>query len=137
MFNVFLRIYILSIKICLIDRKGNSGACIENICCSGLVLFSFFFKELIYLFLESREGKQTERERNINVWLPLTSSPTGDLAYNPGMCPVWESNQRPFGMQDGTQSTEPHYPGLVLFSVDTFKKYIYKTWNGAHSIWIT
>ena len=71
MFNVFLRIYILSIKICLIDRKGNSGACIENICCSGLVLFSFFFKELIYLFLESREGKENERERNISVWLPL------------------------------------------------------------------
>ena len=29
---------------------------------------SFFFKDFIYLFLEREEG----RERNINVWLPLT-----------------------------------------------------------------
>ena len=25
--------------------------------------------------------------------------PTGDLACNPGMCPDWESNRRPFGSQ--------------------------------------
>ena len=29
---------------------------------------SFFFKKYFYLFLERGEG---ERERNINVWLPL------------------------------------------------------------------
>ena len=40
--------------------------------------------------------------------------PTGDLAHNPGMCPDWELNQRPFGSQAGTQSTEPHQPGLEL-----------------------
>ena len=33
--------------------------------------------------------------------------PTGDLASNPGMYPDWELNQRPFGSQAGTQSTEP------------------------------
>ena len=38
--------------------------------------------------------------------------PTGDLAHNPGMCPDWEWNQRPFGSQDDAQSTEPHQPGL-------------------------
>ena len=47
-------------------------------------------------------------ERNINVWLPLEHPPTGDVAPNPGMCPDWESNQRPFGSQARTQSTEPH-----------------------------
>ena len=36
-----------------------------------------------------REG---ERERSINVWLPLVHPPVGDLAQNPGMCPEWESN---------------------------------------------
>ena len=46
----------------------------------------------MYLFLERREGKEKERERNINVWLLLMPS-TGDLARNPGMCPDWESNQ--------------------------------------------
>ena len=29
------------------------------------------FKYFIYLFLDRREGKEKERERNINVWLPL------------------------------------------------------------------
>ena len=38
--------------------------------------------------------------------------PTGDLACNPGMCPDWESNRRPFGLQAGAQSTEPHQPGF-------------------------
>ena len=28
------------------------------------------------------------------------------------MCPAWESNQQPFSSQAGTQSTEPHHPGL-------------------------
>ena len=38
--------------------------------------------------------------------------PTGGLAHNLGMCPDWESNQQPFGLQASTQSTEPHQPGL-------------------------
>ena len=37
--------------------------------------------------------------------------PTGDLACNPGMCPDWELNRRPFGSQAGIQSTEPYQPG--------------------------
>ena len=37
--------------------------------------------------------------------------PNGDLAHNPGVCPDWESNQRPFGSQAGTQSSEPHQSG--------------------------
>ena len=51
-----------------------------------------FFKDL-YLFLDRGEGREKERERNINVWLPLVQPPTGDLAHNPGMCPDWELNQ--------------------------------------------
>ena len=30
-----------------------------------------FLKNIIYLFLERREGGKKERERNINVWFPL------------------------------------------------------------------
>ena len=37
--------------------------------------------------------------------------PTGDLARNPGKCPDWELNQRPFGSQASTQSTELYQPG--------------------------
>ena len=43
----------------------------------------------------------------------------------PGMCPDWELNQRPFGLQAGTQSTESHQPGQssafwILFSSCSF-----------------
>ena len=75
------------------------------------VRYQRFFKRF-YLFLEGGEGREKERERNINVWLPLAHPLLGDLFCNPGMCPDWESNQRPFGSQAGTQSTEPHQPGL-------------------------
>ena len=50
--------------------------------------------------------------------------PTGDLAHNPGTCLDWELN-RHFGLQAGTQSTEPHQPGLVVFSFFLFLKKIY------------
>ena len=57
----------------------------------------------------------------MSVLLPLTCLPplTGDLACNPGMCPDWESNWRPFGSQAGAQSTELHQPGLYKnFHID-------------------
>ena len=52
----------------------------------------------------------------------LPAPPTGDQAHNPGMCPDWESNQRPFGSQAGTQSTEPHQsgPGEIVLSLSCF-----------------
>ena len=37
--------------------------------------------------------------------------PAGDPARNPGTCPDWEPNWQCFGLQDSTQSTEPHQPG--------------------------
>ena len=86
---------------------------------SGLVsLLVFVFKDFTYLFLERGEGRKKERERNINVWFPLTRpSPIGDLARNPGMYSDWKSNWQPFGSQADTQSTEPHQPGLFLFKI--------------------
>ena len=76
-------------------------------------------KDFIYLLLERGEEKEKEGERNINVQEihHLVSScmpPTGDLAHSPGMCPDWKSNRQPFGLQTGTQSTEPHQPGQDL-----------------------
>ena len=52
-----------------------------------------FFKDFIYLFLDRGKEREKGKERNINVWLPLLCSPTGDLADNPGTCLDWESNQ--------------------------------------------
>ena len=37
-----------------------------------LVVLFFFFKIFIYLSFERQEGREKERERNIDVWLPLT-----------------------------------------------------------------
>ena len=34
-------------------------------------VFLLFFQDFIYLFLERGDGKETTKERNINVWLPL------------------------------------------------------------------
>ena len=36
-----------------------------------------FFKDFIYLFLEREEWREKERERNIDVWLPLTHPQQG------------------------------------------------------------
>ena len=70
-----------------------------------------FLKEFIYLFLERGEGT----ERNISV-VASCAPPTVGLSCNPGMCPEWELNQQPLGSQVGTQSTEPHQPGLICVS---------------------
>ena len=72
------------------------------------------FKKIlfIYFFRERKGGKKRGRETSMCGCLS-TAHPTGDLAHNPGMCPDWESNLRPFSLQAGTQSTEPHQPGLI------------------------
>ena len=74
------------------------------------------FKDFIYLFFREngREG-ETEGEKNQCV-VASRAPPTGDLACNPGVCPDGESNQRPFGSQARTPSTELHQPGLKILS---------------------
>ena len=42
--------------------------------------------------------------------------PTEDLACNLGMCPDWESNQRPFGSQANTQSLSHSREGIISYS---------------------
>ena len=36
------------------------------------------------------------------------------MARNSGMCPDWELNWWQFGLQSGTQSTEPQQPGQIV-----------------------
>ena len=68
-----------------------------------------FFKDFIYLFFRERKT-EGEREGEIHQWVVASHAPpTGDLAHNTGMCPDWESNQRPFGQH----WCEPHQPGHV------------------------
>ena len=74
-------------------------------------IFTFFCKDFIYLVLERREGREKERERNISVWLLLMCPPLGTWPATQACATEWELNQRPFGLQASTESTEPHHPG--------------------------
>ena len=70
----------------------------------------FFLKDFIYLLFRVR-GREGERKGEKHQCVVASCTPsTGDLAQNPGMCPDWESNWRPFALQFGAQSTKPHQP---------------------------
>ena len=67
-----------------------------------------------YLFLSRERGREGEREGEKHQCVFASGMPsTGELVCNPGMCPDWESNMRPFASQACTQSTELHQPGQM------------------------
>ena len=73
------------------------------------------FKNTLFIYFRER-GKEGERAREISMVERSVASytlPPGDPACNQGMCPYGESNQRYFGLQPGTQSTEPHQPVFI------------------------
>ena len=80
----------------------------RNVCENGkLSLWKhLLFLKRFYLFIFREQGREGERERNINVWLPLARPPLGTTTQ------AWESDRWPFGWQAGAQPTEPHQPGL-------------------------
>ena len=84
----------------------------------NVILFYYFF-QILFIYFERGEGKDKEKHQCVAA---SCAPPTGDLASNPGMCPDWELNQRPFDLQSGTQSTEPHQPGLVNIIVKNRKE---------------
>ena len=69
----------------------------------------FFFQDFIYLLLKRGEGREKERERNINVFLPLTGPPPCTTTQACALI-----GKQPFGFQADTQTTEPHQLGLKL-----------------------
>ena len=78
----------------------------QSVIIIGHPLLFLFFKDFIFLYFRERgmEGER-EGEKHQCVVAPC-APPIGDLACNPGMCPDWESNRRPFGLQACAQSTE-------------------------------
>ena len=51
-------------------------------------------------FVFRQRGSEGEREGDKHQCVVASHlAPTGDLACNPGMCPDWESNWQPFGLQ--------------------------------------
>ena len=80
------------------------------------IYFIIYFSKVLFIF-EKWEGREKEREGNMDVWeihqvVASPTSPNGHLAYNPGLCPKWESDQQSFGSQASAQSTETHQQGL-------------------------
>ena len=74
----------------------------------------YLFKNILLkiLFIARERGREGEKEGEKHQCVVVSCvPPTSDLARNPGMCPAWESNWQPFGLQAGAQSTESHQPG--------------------------
>ena len=56
------------------------------------ILFFIFKKDLFIYFLEREEGREKERERNINVWLPLMRPTLGTLPATQACALEWGLN---------------------------------------------
>ena len=67
--------------------------------------------------MERGERREKEREKHQCV-VASCAPPTGDLTHNPGVCPVWECNWRPSGLQACAQFTELHHPGLNILNIN-------------------
>ena len=65
--------------------------------------------------------REEEREGNTNVWFLLIHPLLGTWPATQACALDWESNQRSFGLQASTQSTEPHQSGLICFILSTFQ----------------
>ena len=63
------------------------------------------------LFIFKKGGRK--RGRETSMWGGLSCTPYWEPGSQPRHVPWQESNQWPFGSQAGTQSTEPHQPGLI------------------------
>ena len=55
----------------------------------GETIKDFIFLR-VYLFIFRERGSEGEKHQCV---VASCAPPTRDLAYNPGMCPDWESNQ--------------------------------------------
>ena len=95
----------------------------------------FFKKGFISLCLEKGEGREKERERDIDQLL-LKRSPTGDQARKPGMCPDLESSRWPW---DNAQPTAPCQSQLLFIKIFIYHPPIFNrpaTYQNPALFWI-
>ena len=55
----------------------------------------YIFLKILFIYFQ-REGKGEKEGEKHQCVVASHGPPTGDLACNPGTCPAWETNQRPF-----------------------------------------
>ena len=67
----------------------------------------------MYLLLDRGEGREKERERNIDVWLPLTRSLLGTWPTTQACALTGNQTCDTLVHSTSAQSTEPHQTGLV------------------------
>ena len=86
-------------------------------------LLFLFLKKIYCLFIFRKRGREGQREGGKHQCVVASHMPhTGALALNPGICPSWELNWLPLGLQASAQSTEPHQPGLyAMFYLKVLK----------------
>ena len=73
---------------------------------------------------KEREKQLCEKETSIRYLdgLPLVHTPTRDQTHSLGMCPDWESNLQPFGLQDDAPT---NWATLAKPAMFTFKKTVH------------
>ena len=86
-----------------------------TVCTSLCLVSSFLFLiNILFIYFQRGEGREKERQRNINVWLPLVRPLLRTWPTTQACTLGWELNRQPFVLQAGTQSTEPHQPGICI-----------------------
>ena len=112
----------------------------NKILCSKFAYLGFLFKKkhFIYLFLERREGREKERERNINVWLcpplgtwpaaqacALTGNRTGDpLVRRPMLNPLSYTSQGKFAYLNFDMNFQISSPSISIRICQNFHFHI-------------
>ena len=80
------------------------------------VFILFIYFKRFYLFMFRERGREGDREGEKHQCVVASHvAPTGDLVCNPGMCPDWESNQQPFGLQPALNPLSYTSQGSGLF----------------------
>ena len=95
----------------LIFRQPENFSFIDFVKLWPAISYTYLFVCLfIYLFIEGG-GREKERTRNINVWLPFTGPLLETWPATQACALMGGSNWWPFGLQASTQPTEPLQPG--------------------------
>ena len=83
----------------------------------------FFFFKILCIFERDGKGERKGRSKTLTKFC---TTPTRDLACNPGMCPNQELSQWPVGLQARVQPTESHQPGQeCVFLFFVFRFYLF------------
>ena len=97
---------------------------------SFIVILAFLFFLRFYLFNFRERGREGEREGEKDQCVVASpTSPTGNLACNPGMCPHWELNHKPLVHRLALNPLNYTSQGTLAFlGCDSFSKFSYLQW---------